>query len=636
MNTNVFYKTIHWYIASLYLLITFNTLLSETDNPISKTIKQTLAKNLIHNKLPKQYRLEREPSSPHQYLQTLIKAYTNKIKQTIIPQLKHEYTLNKDNNIKELLFLLNQSNQASTVNEVVVILTRATQVYDALDQQYLANSSLNNAIQEGFCAIALQISSVLSLLSQEQLILMLNEIHNTLTYWKQQKNHPIYHFLHKSPTEWFSQKSQKRIVLDNIEKLEKLEFNIRVILGQLVKHTYDFNLAHDRKETYHWIKDLLSMLAIIGKQNNKNEDQSEFKQISRMLEFKLTRIENLKNSIFAKLPAAIKPSHLSRHWLTYLTGAIAAYTMVNFYKNNQNWTNQALSNIASSSLDTMNVVIKPIKTRIEKIIGNQKNEEQLATAAKELRGLLPEMQQNKVTLDQGEQLIHTSLGRKQDNINELKNLLVENQKTWFRSNWSTQDIEKIISDVENNDLNSLQSLTYNTTISSPNLKIQLERLLKTFEYGDTVKGTVSTLSTIGAVMPIIVESTATILEGNSLNAELLTFIPAASLVGLTYKGYNWATTRDYSLLRLALIEVSELLAESDAPLNDHDYGKLIYLTQRLKTQAKKHISQKNIYQDFITDVTKLESNVFTAKQKKAIIKNMLLKYDFLSSNKKTA
>jgi hypothetical protein len=117
--------------------------------------------------------------------------------------------------------------------------------------------------------------------------------------------------------------------------------------------------------------------------------------------------------------------------------------------------------------------------------------------------------------------------------------------------------------------------------------------------------------------------------------KLLTLIPAFGIGLGANKIYNWVIERDYSSIRLALLDINSLFIESDAPLSNHDYGKLIYLLQGLRLQAIRYLTETNMRSDFLADLAKLESNNFDVKTKRSIIKNMFMKYPFLALNAKS-
>lgn len=93
------------------------------------------------------------------------------------------------------------------------------------------------------------------------------------------------------------------------------------------------------------------------------------------------------------------------------------------------------------------------------------------------------------------------------------------------------------------------------------------------------------------------------------------------------KLYQWAKTRDYSSIRIALADVNALLIEAAHHLDDHDYGKLVYLICKLR--HKSAYLKDSLANEFLQDVAKLESKQYSAEIKRGIVENMFNKYAFL-------
>lgn len=97
-------------------------------------------------------------------------------------------------------------------------------------------------------------------------------------------------------------------------------------------------------------------------------------------------------------------------------------------------------------------------------------------------------------------------------------------------------------------------------------------------------------------------------------------------VGIT-KTYQWATKKNYTPIRIALADINALLIESSMQLDDHDYGKLVYLICKLRHKSK--LLKSALSNEFLADVAKLESKRYSAQTKRDIVENMFNKYAFL-------
>jgi hypothetical protein len=117
------------------------------------------------------------------------------------------------------------------------------------------------------------------------------------------------------------------------------------------------------------------------------------------------------------------------------------------------------------------------------------------------------------------------------------------------------------------------------------------------------------------------------IQDQELTLMFTALIPLIVTCATVTKTYQWATKKNYTPIRLALADVNALLIESTAQLDDHDYGKLVYLICKLRNKAKslKHA----LSSEFLADVAKLESKRYSAQTKRAIVENMFNKYVFL-------
>ena len=164
--------------------------------------------------------------------------------------------------------------------------------------------------------------------------------------------------------------------------------------------------------------------------------------------------------------------------------------------------------------------------------------------------------------------------------------------------------------------------------------------LKIYHYGSSLINVVFELI-VDYGIPVIKEVLNVLARGNAewaaackkvnliLNVAVLTptiIVGWAGYNGLS-KTYQWATARDYSPIRIALADVNSLLIESPMPLDDYDYGKLVYLVHKLRNKAS---SLKDaLCSEFLADITKLESKRFDVAAKRGIVENMFNKYAFL-------
>jgi len=117
------------------------------------------------------------------------------------------------------------------------------------------------------------------------------------------------------------------------------------------------------------------------------------------------------------------------------------------------------------------------------------------------------------------------------------------------------------------------------------------------------------------------------LQDNQLTFMFTALIPLiATCVAIT-KLYQWGTRKNYTPIRIVLADINSLLIESTVQLDDHGYGKLVYLICKLRSKAK--FLKNPLSNEFLSDINKLESKQYTTQTKRNIIENMFNKYAFL-------
>lgn len=117
------------------------------------------------------------------------------------------------------------------------------------------------------------------------------------------------------------------------------------------------------------------------------------------------------------------------------------------------------------------------------------------------------------------------------------------------------------------------------------------------------------------------------LRDHELTLMFTSLIPLGITALAGTKAYKWATTRDYSSIRIALSDVNSLLIEAAHNLDDYNYGKLVYLICKLRHKAT--YLKDSLANEFLGDVAKLESKQYSAQTKHDIVENMFNKYAFL-------
>jgi len=104
--------------------------------------------------------------------------------------------------------------------------------------------------------------------------------------------------------------------------------------------------------------------------------------------------------------------------------------------------------------------------------------------------------------------------------------------------------------------------------------------------------------------------------------------PAVLSSWFAHGRYQAFTTKDYSSIRRALIDINSLFVDTAKPLDDESYGKMLYVIYNLKKRAEKDVPLVD-RADFIQDLERIESKEFDVAAKRRIIEDMFRKYSFL-------
>src|SRR5579864_5147437 len=179
-----------------------------------------LAHHVIKNPLKKSvfqaHDIEHMSVESDIYLQRIIASHNAHMKYAIMEWVKKD---TQNSYAKELLYLLSQLDTTTTVRQSILLLTRVVSAYQSMRHD-IANYQESSAWQErAYVMMLLQCSVVLVSIARRQLLSILDEIHTSLSYWREQKRSPMSYFLHKSPLKWVAGKRQADEIATNIKKL---------------------------------------------------------------------------------------------------------------------------------------------------------------------------------------------------------------------------------------------------------------------------------------------------------------------------------------------------------------------------------------------------------------------------------
>jgi hypothetical protein len=480
---------------------------------------------------------------------------------------------------------------------------------------------------------------------RDQILDALQEIDSLIVYWQYQHNHPISYFFGKSPIKWVSGKKQDKEIVYNLRKLESKQKELYTLLGALTGHMHLFTEAStDYNNCYRWIEELFVMLTCIEVSHNYNLDGTQFDFISAELELKMRRVSSLKHEFLLSLGHTKKPNHFVRHWIAYTTLVAAIGCLVRYHYNNGDAVPKAFERafIFAQSVG-VSVVIDPLIDLRDVCFGRDSK-----SAVKEIedRIVIIEKYANGVKSN-----VAAIMAKNQQSLREYIVELLERCLTTMVNEWTISPLinqvekEEIIVEVRAGNLTKLNKLCENTKLGGVTGSLYRLEYIKDEE-------TVRVLCAIDEVLTILKDYPQLIdnyivplikeigffstdigkivgdfVKNNFWTAKLAAFTPLAAACMGTVKTYQWITKKNYAPIRVALADVNALLIESVAQLDDHDYGKLVYLIGKLRQKAK---SLKDaLSSEFLLDVAKLESKRYSAQTKRDIVENMFNKYAFL-------
>ena len=506
--------------------------------------------------------------------------------------------------------------------------------------------------------------------ARNQILNALDEIDNLIAYWRDQQYHQLGYFFHKSPTKWVMGKTQTKEIGNNIKKLERKQRELYTILGSLTGHVHAFTesgVGHD--DCYAWIEELFEVLSCVRVPLQYHSDGTRFDDIAAALALKIKRVGLLKHDLLLSIVSTRKPNHFVRHWIAYTAVLAAAGYAAHYYSHNYTNVNSLFdARFSSLRKNWVALVVRPSEGIWETFFGkvddsiNQDSSAQfekgISDFAKNIKDLEIKQHVNKETSNKLNSYLKADHEITQKSMKKLLNKFVEDKKSFIKKDetkkdvtyYLTQDdVQKIIAAEIDGDETGFQQLVYDMpkhlvgdlVLSDDFLNAVLVIAeLKIYHYGSSLVQVVFELI-VDHGIPVVKEALIVLSKGNKewaaaykkvnliLNAAVLTptiIVGGAGCRGL-YKTYQWATKKNYSPIRIALADVNSLLIESHVQLDDHDYGKLVYLICKLR--HKTAFLKDPLSHEFLDDVARLESKQYTPAIKRGIVDNMFNKYAFL-------
>lgn len=463
--------------------------------------------------------------------------------------------------------LFSHSPQAKNVPKGMTI-DQALSLVQQLSNEKLRDSADRALYWQTNSLLLLKCTKLLLETVEKQILKTLQEIDRRLLYWLYQKDHQWQYFFSKNPVKWVMGKKQDEEVETNIAQLQSKQDELFIRLGEL--STIDWHqylvAMNDYQAAYEWVGKALSIAAGMH-DNGVTAENSDYGAIVNKLSRALNDVSALEATILSSMADTALPHYIMRNWVKYGALMMAGY-----------WAYQS-PELAS--------YVTP-----EAIVGYQKSLEKYWT-----EDIVPPVTN----------IVNKIFFR---GVTSAERESLENSLGVLLARIAPKEKETIMLAEKAGNLVPLQEFFNN--MQKPVWRI-------------FIKDDIAQVALLlGQLKVYHLADTFSVVR----NVGLLT--PAAFVGWAGYHGYKQLTKYDYTPIRLALLAISSLFVEKLKPLDDLEYGKMIFLLYNLKEKASRELPVKNnVRSDFIDDLEKIESRDFDSAAKRRIIKDMFKKYNFL-------
>ena len=455
-------------------------------------------------------------------------------------------------------------------------------------------------------AVLLGSSQTLMNKAKEQLLKALSEVERRLFYWQYQKDHPWDYFVSKNPLKWVAGPAQSIEIEANLNTLKTHQGHLYTILGQIVECQVTFNrdyksiLLKDNDAALEWMGTLLQALSPLAPEEKGVSSQDLFLEIAHQLKVKLLKVDNFADTLLADVGDTAIPSYVVRNWLK---GSALLLGVGYGYKH---WYNNIVASFGYAK-DAFDVVAHPVKETVEEVFAASRVNRGQA-------GVLAGMQNTAVNL--------------------MKKFVYNNR---VRYGLSEASANEIIADLNLNNYEKYQNFL-DLIASRDQLSTEDQSAWKIQQLYEAVRSGVMQISGLGnfaqgkiylfeAIIPGFIAEQE---KQYAAVAKFVLLTPAVLTGLLSYIGYQKLTKKEYSSIRLALVDLNRLFVDPRKELDDEQRGKMIYLIDNLKKRAQRELPAKgNVQASFIEDLEAVESAEYNVAAKRAIVEDMFKKYDFL-------
>jgi hypothetical protein len=442
------------------------------------------------------------------------------------------------------------------------------------------------------------------------LINVLAELFDQLTYWQQVKLRPFNYYMTHSPTKMISKKACLQLADRAVDSLKEAIYYYSYYLGHLYQNVHALeNLKTDTE-----IKNNLGQTATLIKAcvNHQSLDHAmtspaAILEIHDMLTACHQAATQFSTHSLPALHQFAKPTHMERNWWRYsfAAGTLAACAVYWYLNHDALMENMRSAAGGIKKLFTENLV-QPISNVVQEYTSKPQS------ANNQLKEYLK---------TQEEQLIDI-----------LNNFLEEKAKKQNISAVQLQDeIKKMI-----------------RTGDYAMVKDDIKEFLNRPAYALNPYGKTSPVSAIWLLQSVhaaakVISSIEDRVNQQQVNLQLLLTIPASAFLLATYGFYRVVrgiahkfTQENYNPIREGLISIENTLNKNHTkgvPLSYEAQGLIVYWLSKLRSYIP-HLN-RNCQEQFEQDLAQIGSPEFEIHQKMATIKRMYRTYEFLSFSSAT-
>ena len=503
-------------------------------------------------------------------------------------------------------------------------------------------------------------------ISYQQRLDDLRQIHDQYKYWVQQRAHPNWYFLRKSPSKWVTGISQEDEIDENIAYLEQLQTYQYERLGEMAFHLRQFDQGFSRQELYQWIDKALLCINRLWEVDTITQDKIyDAKTLLNVVKEGLYKPYHSRKKVNDLIIDDVRmPNHVVRNWIPYAALAVTGIAAYGYYKQNPEKVMEAIGPeaikemgngvaeaynkyIAQPCGELWNVIRSQdstdIKVSDQNVIPDKgddlseitndiiENAGETERAFNEMVEILEKLKNTGTSQELTDQFIYEEVFRFFSEGNGSSVAGVDPEMVAIETAYSKNMLpfSKFFARVQGTPaLHSPREEDY-TLFAHVVLHCKvwvLEPPLKKLLYcsGLTIESCKE-----------VVGSFKKVLEAQRLSFILWSIIPVwysgLQICKGVGKAYNVVWGKKYDTLRAGLKHIQEVLVSSNGDFDMTTYGKLLFLLHQLKYEALRMVPKKyNMNDEFLNDVLRLESEALTIDQKKELIGNMRAYYPFLS------